>query len=37
MTNLYDELKVSMALAGATSVKALRNVTLVKNNGVDGI
>ncbi|MGE7091247.1 alpha-hydroxy acid oxidase [Lysinibacillus sp. NPDC048646] len=36
MTNLYDELKVSIALAGATSVKALRNVTLVKNNGVDG-
>ncbi|MGN4126812.1 alpha-hydroxy acid oxidase [Lysinibacillus sphaericus] len=37
MTNLYDELKVSMALAGATSVNDLRNVTLVKNNGVDGI
>lgn len=34
MTNLYDELKVSIALAGATSVKDLRNVTLVKNNGV---
>ncbi|WP_107948308.1 alpha-hydroxy acid oxidase [Lysinibacillus parviboronicapiens] len=37
MTNLYDELKVSIALAGATSVKDLRNVTLVKNNGVDDI
>lgn len=35
MTNLYDELKVSIALAGATSVKDLRNVTLVKNDGVD--
>lgn len=30
MTNLYDELKVSIALAGATSLPALRNITLVK-------
>ncbi|KOY84021.1 alpha-hydroxy-acid oxidizing protein [Lysinibacillus macroides] len=35
MTNLYDELKVSIALAGATSVKALRNITLVKNDRTD--
>ncbi|WP_341301514.1 alpha-hydroxy acid oxidase [Lysinibacillus sp. FSL H8-0500] len=35
MTNLYDELKVSIALAGATSVKALRNITLVKQDGTE--
>ncbi|WP_342535312.1 alpha-hydroxy acid oxidase [Lysinibacillus sp. FSL K6-1151] len=33
MTNLYDELKVSIALAGATSIKGLRNITLVKHDG----
>jgi len=36
MTNLYDELKVSIALAGATSVKGLRNITLVKQDGTEG-
>jgi len=36
MTNLYDELKVSVALAGATSVKGLRNITLVKQDGTEG-
>lgn len=35
MTNLYDELKVSIALAGVTSIPALRNITLVKKDGVD--
>ncbi|MGY3186890.1 alpha-hydroxy acid oxidase [Lysinibacillus sp. TE18511] len=35
MTNLYDEFKVSIALAGATSVKGLRNITIVKKDGVD--
>ncbi len=35
MTNLYDELKVSIALAGATSVKGLRNITLVKHDGTE--
>lgn len=35
MTNLYDELKVSIALAGVTSVKGLRNITLVKNDGTE--
>ncbi|QSB12163.1 alpha-hydroxy-acid oxidizing protein [Lysinibacillus fusiformis] len=35
MTNLYDELKVSIALAGATSVKGLRNITLVKQDGTE--
>ncbi|WP_427109334.1 alpha-hydroxy acid oxidase [Lysinibacillus xylanilyticus] len=35
MTNLYDELKVSIALAGAISVKGLRDITLVKKDGVD--
>lgn len=36
MTNLYDELKVSIALAGATSVKGLRSITLVKQDGTEG-
>lgn len=36
ITNLYDELKVSIALAGATSVKGLRNITLVKQDGTEG-
>lgn len=35
MTNLYDELKVSIALAGSTSVKGLRNITLVKQDGTE--
>jgi len=35
MTNLYDELKVSIALAGVTSIKGLRNITLVKNDGTE--
>lgn len=35
MTNLYDELKVSIALAGATSVKGLRNITLAKHDGTE--
>ncbi len=35
MTNLYDELKVSIALAGATSIKGLRNITLVKHDGTE--
>lgn len=35
MTNLYDELKVSIALAGAKSIKGLRDITLVKKDGVD--
>lgn len=35
ITNLYDELKVSIALAGATSVKGLRNITLVKQDGTE--
>ncbi|MGE7750512.1 alpha-hydroxy acid oxidase [Lysinibacillus fusiformis] len=33
MTNIYDELKVSIALAGTTSVEGLRTITLVKNDG----
>jgi len=32
MTNLYDELKVSIALAGAISIKGLRDITLVKKD-----
>jgi isopentenyl diphosphate isomerase/L-lactate dehydrogenase-like FMN-dependent dehydrogenase len=35
MTNLYDELKISIALAGTTSVKGLRNITIVKNDGTE--
>lgn len=35
MINLYDELKVSIALAGTTSVKGLRNITIVKNDGTE--
>jgi len=37
MTNIYDELKVSIALAGATSIKGLRNITIVKNDGTEVI
>lgn len=35
MTNLYDELKISIALAGAISIKGLRDITLVKKDGAD--
>ncbi len=35
MTNIYDELKVSIALAGTTSVEGLRTITLVKNDGTE--
>jgi len=31
MTNLYDELKVSIALAGAISINGLRDITLLKD------